>query len=361
MPDIHSSRPPTSNRMEAQPGPADKPPHRGWEHGLGERKEIYPPLSRRRFPPAKSLHFPAKTSSTCKKLNLFGSVLPPFVHDLGSTSSPWHRPIRFPPGPGTDTAAPVPPASPTLSTPFADWHALPDSHRGHEPHLILKPASPPTSCPLPQPSTSSPASPSPHGNPPLGLPHRRPARLHPLIRNPAPRTSRPSPARPSTSPPSSRTPSSAPTTAPTTSRPSSSTSASPSSRPWTSDVVVPCIFQSFDAGARCRADASAGVTVRSSLQCGAGGRCRETAVRRAARAGGRGVGAGGGGQRRVRGAGAAVCEAESGGESSGAAEAGGDRGGRGSILRGGGASTGAAAPARGGVWLARPGLVEFFV
>jgi hypothetical protein len=31
-------------------------------------------------------------------------------------------------------------------------------------------------------------------------------------------------------------------------------------------VVVPCVFQSFEAGARCRADAQAGVTVRSSYE-----------------------------------------------------------------------------------------------
>ncbi|KAK1831922.1 hypothetical protein QBC39DRAFT_391041 [Podospora conica] len=36
--------------------------------------------------------------------------------------------------------------------------------------------------------------------------------------------------------------------------------------PWTSDVSVPCVFQSFDAGTRCRADASGGVTVRSSYE-----------------------------------------------------------------------------------------------
>ncbi|KAK0746846.1 hypothetical protein B0T18DRAFT_429733 [Schizothecium vesticola] len=36
--------------------------------------------------------------------------------------------------------------------------------------------------------------------------------------------------------------------------------------PFTSDVAVPCVFQSFDAGTRCRADASAGVTVRSSYE-----------------------------------------------------------------------------------------------
>ena len=31
-------------------------------------------------------------------------------------------------------------------------------------------------------------------------------------------------------------------------------------------VVVPCVFQSFDAGARCRAEAQGGVTVRSSYE-----------------------------------------------------------------------------------------------
>lgn len=36
--------------------------------------------------------------------------------------------------------------------------------------------------------------------------------------------------------------------------------------PFSSDVTVPCVFQSFDAGTRCRADASAGVTVRSSYE-----------------------------------------------------------------------------------------------
>ncbi|KAK3352823.1 hypothetical protein B0T25DRAFT_194442 [Lasiosphaeria hispida] len=34
----------------------------------------------------------------------------------------------------------------------------------------------------------------------------------------------------------------------------------------TKDVVVPCIFQSFEYGARCRADAQAGVTVWSSYE-----------------------------------------------------------------------------------------------
>ncbi|KAK0621723.1 hypothetical protein B0T17DRAFT_618135 [Bombardia bombarda] len=34
----------------------------------------------------------------------------------------------------------------------------------------------------------------------------------------------------------------------------------------TKDVVIPCVFQSFEHGVRCRADAQAGVTVRSSYE-----------------------------------------------------------------------------------------------
>ncbi|KAK3323917.1 hypothetical protein B0T19DRAFT_443370 [Cercophora scortea] len=34
----------------------------------------------------------------------------------------------------------------------------------------------------------------------------------------------------------------------------------------TKDVVIPCVFQSFEYGVRCRADASGGVTVRSSYE-----------------------------------------------------------------------------------------------